>query len=68
MLTETQIAELLTAVLAGEDPSDVIELPPGGIRVRTFEEAGVLSGNTGLVVSIGEASFQVSIIAARSRY
>lgn len=34
-------------------------------RTRTFGEAGVLTGNKGLVVRIGDAEFQVTIVRSR---
>ena len=34
----------------------------GGGAVQTFEEAGVLTYNRGLVVRVGEAEFQVTIV------
>ncbi len=34
-------------------------------RTRTFGEAGVLTNNKGLVVRVGEAEFQVTIVRSR---
>ena len=34
-------------------------------RTRTFGEAGVLTSNKGLVVHIGDAEFQVTIVRSR---
>lgn len=34
-------------------------------RTRTFGEAGVLTSNKGLVVRIGDAEFQVTIVRSR---
>lgn len=34
-------------------------------RTRTFGEAGVLTSNKGLVVRVGDAEFQVTIVRSR---
>jgi hypothetical protein len=34
-------------------------------RTRTFGEAGVLTNNKGLVVRVGDAEFQVTIVRSR---
>lgn len=34
-------------------------------RIRTFSEAGVLTNNSGLVVRVGDAEFQVTIVRSR---
>ncbi len=34
-------------------------------RIRTFEEAGVLTRNRGLVVGFGDSEYQVSIVRSR---
>ncbi len=34
-------------------------------RIRTFREAGLLTGNKGLVVRVGDAEFQVTIVRSR---
>jgi hypothetical protein len=34
-------------------------------RIRTFADAGVLTGNRGLVVRIGGAEFQVTVVRSR---
>jgi len=34
-------------------------------RTRTFGEAGVLTNNKGLVVRVGDAEFQVTIVSSR---
>ena len=34
-------------------------------RIRTFGEAGLLTGNKGLGVRIGDAEFQVTIVRSR---
>lgn len=34
-------------------------------RIRTFHEAGLLTGNKGLVVRVGDAEFQVTIVRSR---
>jgi hypothetical protein len=34
-------------------------------RIRTFGEAGLLTGNKGLVVRVGDAEFQLTIVRSR---
>jgi hypothetical protein len=34
-------------------------------RIRTFAEAGLLTGNRGLVVQVGDAEFQVTVVRSR---
>lgn len=34
-------------------------------RIRTFAEAALLTGNKGLVVRIGEAEFQLTVVRSR---
>jgi hypothetical protein len=34
-------------------------------RIRTFAEAALLTGNNGLVVRIGEAEFQLTVVRSR---
>jgi hypothetical protein len=34
-------------------------------RIRTFREAGLLTGNKGLVVRVGDAEFQLTIVRSR---
>ena len=34
-------------------------------RIRTFAEAGVLTSNKGLVVRVGDAEFQITIVRSR---
>jgi hypothetical protein len=53
--------ELLNAVLAGTEGA---ELPVA--RARTFEEAGVLTQNAGLVVGLEDGTeFQLTIVRSR---
>jgi hypothetical protein len=35
------------------------------VRVQTFEQAGVLSTNHGLVVQVGDQEFQITIVRSR---
>lgn len=41
------------------------ENDPPRTRSRTFGEAGVLTNNKGLVVRIGDAEFQITIVRSR---
>jgi hypothetical protein len=37
----------------------------GRFEVSTFEDAGILSGNKGLVLTAGFAQFQITIVRSR---
>jgi hypothetical protein len=51
------IQEIITDAIAGQDEI---------IRVQTFEEAGVLTTNNGLVIRTSDGSeFQITIIQSR---
>ncbi|HBQ10767.1 MAG TPA: hypothetical protein DEF51_06105 [Myxococcales bacterium] len=64
-LTERDFEALLTEAIerfAEDSEEPVME---AGIEVTTFEAAGLLTDNRGLVIEIGDAEFQVSIIRRR---
>ncbi|MCA9605655.1 MAG: hypothetical protein KC619_08680 [Myxococcales bacterium] len=64
-LTERDFEGLLTEAIerfAEESEEPVME---AGVEVTTFEAAGLLTDNRGLVIEIGDAEFQVSIIRRR---
>ena len=59
--TDQEVLEMLQAALAGyrEEELDTAD----AIRVQTFEEAGVLTYNKGLVLRLPDGSeFQVTIV------
>ena len=59
-MTTKEIAELVQEAL------EVSELvTENEIRVRTFEEVGMLCGNAGLVLSIDGEEFQMQIVRSR---
>jgi hypothetical protein len=60
-LSEQGLEELLTQAI--ECFADEGELPCA--HIRTFEDAGVLTMNRGLVVQIGAAEFQLTIVRSR---
>ena len=60
-IDEARVCELITAGL--EEIAESEDL--GRVRVRTFEDAGVLTHNKGLVVRIGDAEFQVEVLRSR---
>ena len=60
-LSEQELEELLTQAI--ECFADEGEMPCA--HIRTFEDAGVLTMNRGLVVQIGAAEFQLTIVRSR---
>ena len=60
-LSERELEELLTQAI--ETFADEGEMP--GAHLRTFEDAGVLTLNRGLVLRIGDAEFQLTIVRSR---
>ncbi len=60
MKTAADVEEIIRDLLLGDEASDL------GLRVDTFEEAGVLTANQGLVVRTRDGrEFQVSIVRSR---
>jgi hypothetical protein len=56
-MNEADIQEIITDAIADQDEI---------IRVRTFEEAGVLTTNNGLVIRTSDGSeFQITIVQSR---
>ncbi|MEN6385967.1 MAG: hypothetical protein ABFD79_12330 [Phycisphaerales bacterium] len=56
-MNEADIQEIITDAISDQD---------GITRVRTFEEAGVLTTNNGLVIRTEDGSeFQITIIQSR---
>ncbi len=66
-MTEEGFAACLAAVLNGEGDVNEI-LDPDGIReVVTFKDAGVLTRNEGLVVTLDDGTeFQLTIVRSRT--
>lgn len=60
-MSEEELEEFLTQAI--EDFADDNEVPR--LRIHTFEESGVLTRNRGLVVRIGDAEFQITIVRSR---
>lgn len=58
---ETLLAEAIE-LLAEETEHPALD---EGVELTTFENAGVLTDNRGLVIEIGDAEFQVSIVRSR---
>ena len=57
-IDEERVCQLLTAGLEQIAEEEGLER----LRIRTFEDAGVLTSNKGLVVKIGRAEFQVEVL------
>jgi hypothetical protein len=61
MKTEVDFGIMLRDLLESDEVAD----DHGRMRVRSFEEAGVLSGKEGLVVRTKDAEFQITIVRSR---
>lgn len=65
---EERIQETLRNLLMGENYDEVIEDGDelDGLRVRSFEEDGVMTYNKGLVVTLPDGSeYQLTIVQSR---
>lgn len=64
-LSDRDLENLLAEApeLFAEDAED--PAMDAGVEVTTFEAAGVLTENRGLVIRIGDAEFQVEIVRSR---
>lgn len=60
-MSEREFEELLAEALELLAQSEEGE-PSARVQVDSFEAVGVLSANCGLVVQIGDAEFQVTIV------
>jgi len=58
---ETLLADAIER-LAEDSEEPVVE---AGVEITAFEAAGLLTDNRGLVIEIGDAEFQVSIVRSR---
>ncbi len=67
--SDREIAEWLGVLInpesSDEERMDVIGAVTqvGAVRVRSFEAAGVLTSNAGFVITIGPATFQVTVVS-----
>ena len=55
-------------LLCEEDASELQEALGGHVSARTYEEAGVLTTNRGVVVKFGGMEVQLTIVASKSRW
>jgi hypothetical protein len=65
---EGALHDALTGVEYGDDHEDIgAELANAfeGVRARSFEEEGVLTRDAGLVVKVGDAEYQITIVRSR---
>jgi len=64
---ESQLKELLEALSGDQDVQDILgDEMFADARVESFEEAGVMTTNKGLVVRMGDGSeFQLTIVRSR---
>lgn len=60
-----EVAEAIAGVICGDYEVEDTALA-GGLRVRSFEDAGVLTRNRGFVVSLSDGSeFQVIVVRSK---
>jgi hypothetical protein len=63
---DEQIQECLRNLLQGEAYEDVITDELEDLRVRSFEEDGVLTNDKGLVITLADGSeYQLTIVQSR---
>lgn len=67
---EEHLVQLLSGIRMGEDAETIVGEFPTPARVETFADAGVLTGNKGLVLSFrdnsgGEVEYQITIVRSR---
>ena len=62
----SDLQEDLLAILSGWNSVDGTELDPEGSEIHTFEQAGVLTCDKGLVLRLpGGKEFQITIVRSR---
>jgi hypothetical protein len=67
-MTDAELAERLRDAIYEAEAIDQAEGGEGtlsGMRASTFQDAGVMSLNAGLVVSIGDREFQITVVRSR---
>ncbi|MEQ8719659.1 MAG: hypothetical protein RLO52_30205 [Sandaracinaceae bacterium] len=64
-LTERDFEALLTEAIERFAEHSEEPVMKAAVEVTTFAAAGLLTDNRGLVIEIGDAEFQVSIIRSR---
>lgn len=69
-MNERDMVEVLCGICEGselfdESVEEVTGEEGGEVRVSTFEQAGILTTNQGLVVRVGESEFQVTVVQVR---
>ena len=63
---DEQIQECLRSLLQGETWEDAIPYKLEDLRVRSFEECGVMTHNKGLVITLADGSeYQLTIVQSR---
>lgn len=61
-MNEEEMRDLLANLLGGEQLEDVCD---ADVSVSSFSDSGVMTMNEGLVVRVGDAEFQVTIVRSR---
>lgn len=66
MMNEREIADVLADVLENAGLGELVtDEPDVAVSIRTFESAMLMTNAAGLVVKIGNAEFQISIVRSR---
>ena len=69
-MDEQELCEILTEAIMNladkQEEEDTSALtPPSALRIRTFAEAGLLTNNEGLVITLPNGDkFQITVVAA----
>lgn len=63
-MNDEEAVELLLGLLSGEALDD-LGVDVEDLSVRSFRDAGVLTRDEGLVLRVGEAEFQVTVVRSR---
>lgn len=63
-MNDEEAVELLLGLLSGEALDD-LGVDVEDLSVRSFRDAGVLTRDEGLVLRVGDAEFQVTVVRSR---
>ena len=64
MTTEDDVLDMMTEALFMYENEYGSDDPDESIGIRTYDEVGMLTRDTGFVLSIGDRRFQVTIVEA----
>lgn len=64
MTTEDDVLDMMTEALFMYENEYGSDDPDESIGIRTYDEVGMLTRDTGFVLSIGDRRFQITIVEA----